>query len=163
MKRLILSRHGKSSWEYDLTDKLRPLKKRGITDGSLVSAYLDNLNYSIDFVYSSPANRAYSTCEIFLNTLKIPDEKVNKVEDLYTFNDKEVLKFIKKLDNRLETIMIFGHNNAFNDIVNSLGSEYIDNFPTTGLAIIEFDTDKWENVKTGTTKKLVKPKQLKKS
>ncbi|SDB41787.1 phosphohistidine phosphatase [Flavobacteriaceae bacterium MAR_2010_188] len=163
MKRLILVRHGKSSWEYDLTDKLRPLLKRGITDGDLVSSHFKTLDYHIDFVYSSPANRAYSTCEIFLNTLKIPDEKVKKVESLYTFNDKEVVKFIKSVDNKLETIMIFGHNNAFNDVVNSLGSEHIDNLPTTGLAIIEFDTDKWENVKRGTTKELLTPKELKKS
>ena len=29
MKTLILVRHAKSSWKYDLTDHERPLKKRG--------------------------------------------------------------------------------------------------------------------------------------
>ena len=37
MKKLILVRHGKSSWEYSVSDRDRPLSERGINDALLVS------------------------------------------------------------------------------------------------------------------------------
>jgi phosphohistidine phosphatase len=58
MKTLILVRHAKSSWKYDVEDVNRPLKNRGITDANLVSRAFNNRKLSIDNVFSSPANRA---------------------------------------------------------------------------------------------------------
>ena len=38
MKTVIFVRHGKSSWEYRVSDQDRPLQERGINDAHLVSA-----------------------------------------------------------------------------------------------------------------------------
>ena len=67
MKTLILVRHGKSSWEYSVDDKDRPLKERGVNDGHLISEEFKSQNAStIDAAFSSPANRALHTGMIFL-------------------------------------------------------------------------------------------------
>jgi phosphohistidine phosphatase len=57
--------------------------------------------------------------------------------------------------------MIFGHNYAFTSIVNRFGSTFIDNLPTCGLVWIQFDINSWKEIKTGITKLVIKPKDLK--
>lgn len=161
MKRLIMVRHAKSSWEHDVKDKERPLKNRGNTDAELISKYFSKLNYEPEIVYSSPANRAYSTCKIFMKNMGRDLKNVEIVENLYTFSSQNVLRFLHSINNNRTSVMIFGHNDAFNDLVNELGSESIGNFPTCGLAIIDFETDDWKNIKNGITQELITPKQLK--
>ncbi|MGY8915204.1 MAG: SixA phosphatase family protein, partial [Flavobacteriales bacterium] len=53
MKTLILVRHGKSSWDYQVDDQDRPLKERGINDGHLVGSAVKSMNISIDAAFSS--------------------------------------------------------------------------------------------------------------
>ena len=69
MKKLTLIRHGKSSWNYDVSDRDRPLLERGINDAYLVASALKEP--VVDAVFSSPANRALHTCNIFLRVLNI--------------------------------------------------------------------------------------------
>jgi len=160
MKTVVFIRHGKSSWEYDVSDKDRPLKERGIVDGHLVGEKLKALNLKIDQVYSSPANRALHTCMIVVRNLGYDLNKVKITERLYDFSGYDVLEFLKSLENNLETVVIFGHNHAFTSLVNSLGDVYIENVPTSGSVIIEFETDSWNTISEGKTVQQVFPKNL---
>lgn len=161
MKTLILVRHGKSSWEYAVSDKDRPLLERGINDAYLVSSSLNSQNLKIDAIFSSPANRALHTCIIFLRQLGTSFESLEVTDQLYDFSGDEVLGFIENLDNELETVMIFGHNHAFTHIANSLGNTYIENVPTTGLVQLKFDIDNWRSLTKGNTQQTIFPKHLK--
>jgi len=161
MKTLILVRHGKSSWEYSVSDKDRPLQERGVNDGLLVSNAFRTKEIEIDAVYSSPANRALHTCMIFMRQLEFQFEDLCIIEDLYDFSGDSDLEFIKSLDDTLKTVMIFGHNHAFTHLANSLGNSYIDNVPTSGLVHLNFEVDQWNSISKGTTKQTIFPKQLK--
>ena len=161
MKTLILVRHGKSSWEYSVDDKDRPLKERGVNDGHLVSQKFKSQNPNIDAVFSSPANRALHTCVIFLRNLNHPFSKFQLSNELYDFSGGGVMKFVKSLDNSLDTVLIFGHNEAFTHVANQWGNRYIDNVPTTGLVQLTFDTDDWASVEKGITERTIFPKALK--
>lgn len=160
MKTLILVRHGKSSWEYSVDDKDRPLNERGINDGHLVSSVFLSRDIGIDAVFSSPANRALHTCLIFLRQLDFSFAKFELSEMLYDFSGDDVLKLVQGLDNNLKTVMIFGHNHAFTHIANSLGNTYIDNVPTSGLVHLEFNIDQWASVEKGITVQTIFPKHL---
>jgi len=120
MKQLVLVRHGKSSWDYQVNDKDRPLKERGIADAHMIASELAALDLSIDAAYASPANRALHTAMIFLRTLSFPFAKFSVENALYDFSGEDVFQFIKQQDNTLKTILIFGHNYAFTHIANSL-------------------------------------------
>ncbi|HET8735786.1 MAG TPA: histidine phosphatase family protein [Pricia sp.] len=161
MKTILLVRHGKSSWDYSVDDKDRPLKARGINDGHLVSETLKSQNPAIDAAFSSPANRALHTCLIFLRHLNFPFVKFQITNELYDFSGERVLKFIKRLDDTLDTVLIFGHNEAFTNVANQLGNSYIDKVPTTGLVQLNFDVDTWASVEKGTTGQTLFPKELK--
>ena len=161
MKEIILIRHGKSSWEHDVTDRERPLKTRGINDIKLVANHFFNNNSVPEIIFSSPARRALSTCEIFMNTLNIAKEQVVVVEELYDFDGRNVIDFIKNLSNEYNEVMIFGHNHAFTSISNIFGDTFIDNLPTSGLVKLKFDINDWNDLKKGITEFIIIPKELK--
>lgn len=161
MKQLILVRHGKSSWEYEVNDKDRPLIERGINDGHLVAAAFKNSAPAIDAVYSSPGIRALHTCVIFLRKLKIPMERFQLAEALYEFSGEGVMDFVHQLDDSLNTVMIFGHNNAFTNVAHQLGGAEIGTMPTAGLVHLEFTSDSWSTLSDGRTCQLIYPKELK--
>ena len=161
MKTLILMRHGKSSWDYSVDDRDRPLQEKGIRDALLVATRSQLGKAAIDAVFSSPAIRALHTCTIFVRHIGFPLHRLGLSEELYDFSGDNVLQFIKALDDSLNTVMIFGHNNAFTYIANSLGNTSIDNVPTAGLVQINFNTNSWDTVSRGTTENILFPKRLK--
>ncbi|MFK7831643.1 MAG: histidine phosphatase family protein [Winogradskyella sp.] len=161
MKTILLVRHGKSSWEHDVTDRERPLKTRGINDVELVANQFFEHQSLPERIFTSPANRALSTCKIFMKTLKMPEISYSIVEELYDFDGQNVINFIKNLSNDLNTVMIFGHNHAFTSISNIFGDTYIDNLPTSGLVKLNFEIDDWKDLKKGSTEFVIIPKALK--
>lgn len=161
MKKLTLVRHGKSSWKTKDDDRHRPLKKRGHSDGRLVANAFVPFFQQGTKVFTSPAVRAKTTSEIFKSVLKIDDSDFSIAEELYTFDEEHILNFIKSRDNSLEQLLLFGHNPAFTALADDLGSEPLDNLPTTGLVMIEFPVSNWEEIKKGNTILRLFPKDLK--
>ncbi len=161
MKTLYLIRHAKSSWEFDVSDEQRPLNKRGLKDADLMGEKLKPLVKPIDLVISSPAKRARTTAEIVLSRLDVSDEIFNLEPDLYDFGGQSVIEVIKKCDNTVNTLMIFGHNHAFTSIANLYGNERIDNLPTAGAVGIEFDVEQWKNINVGKNLLMIWPKMFK--
>lgn len=161
MKKLILVRHAKSSWEYDLTDINRPLKKRGITDTHLVSEKFLEYGIKIDLLCSSDAVRALTTAEIFAEKLQLLKENINIKHDLYDFSGDRLIDVIKNCSNSVNVLMIFGHNFALTNFVNVYGDQYIENVPTCGLTIIDFKIKAWENINKGITSLTIFPRDLK--
>ncbi|MBT8270720.1 MAG: histidine phosphatase family protein, partial [Bacteroidia bacterium] len=137
------------------------LKGRGIKDAYLVSQAFKSTDFKPDSIYSSPANRAYSTCKIFIKNLNYSPEKVEQIGDLYDFGGNRVLSFLKSLEDNKDKVMIFGHNHAFTYLTNSLGDRYIDNLPTSGLVQIEMAIDSWAEIAKGHIVKAIFPRDLK--
>lgn len=160
MKKLILVRHGKSSWEEDLPDDERPLKKRAYKDAALVLNAFSGFHRKPLKLWSSYATRALTTAEIFKERLEVDDSNFLVKDELYTFDSKELLKIIQTCDDRVETLMVFGHNPAITGVVDQLGDQHFSNVPTTGLIVIEFDVEKWQEIEKGKTLLHLFPKNL---
>lgn len=160
MKRLILVRHGKSSWEHDVADDKRPLKKRGIKDGEIIANAFEKFFMKPVKVWSSPAVRALETARIFQEKLGIEENDFYIKPQLYTFNPKDLLQQIQGCNEDIEKLMIFGHNPAMTGVVNNLGDKKFDNVPTTGLTVIDFNTNSWKELKNGKTIVSLFPKNL---
>ena len=154
-------RHGKSSWKYPVDDKIRPLKKRGISDITLIANQFLKLKIKPDLVVSSPAKRALDTCRILMKILEISKDILQIKSQLYDFEGSKTLNFIKNLDNSNQIILLFGHNDAFTNLINHLGSHKIDNLPTSGLVAIHFDVNSWSEISNGSTITKLFPKDYK--
>jgi len=161
MKNLILIRHAKSSWEAPLKDFDRPLMKKGILDAHKVSGQIAEFLPKTYIIWSSTAARASETALIFAQNLSYPIESIVYKDDLYTFDDKQLEKVIKSCDNSLESVILFGHNEAITNFVNKFGDVFIENVPTSGFVCLKFETESWDKLSKGITQKTIFPKDLK--
>ncbi|RZS96604.1 SixA phosphatase family protein [Cecembia calidifontis] len=146
MKKLVLIRHAKSSWDDPfLNDHERPLAERGLRDAPRMAQRLKKKEIFPDAIISSDAARAKSTALIFAENLHFPKEKIKFTETLYMASASNILNEIKKSKKDIKTLFVFGHNPGFNDLIDKLGGD-IDNLPTTGEFGFKFDVDDWEEI-----------------
>lgn len=161
MKNLILIRHAKSSWATPALDKDRPLSNRGINDAHKIAEEIENLLPTPFTIFSSTAKRASETAVIFTQNLSCPLESIIFSDDLYTFDERQLEKFIKTCNNNYDNVILFGHNDAITNFVNKFGDIYIENVPTSGFVSIRFTDDSWQTIERGETQQVIFPRDLK--
>lgn len=158
MKKLILIRHAKSSWDISCRDIDRPLLNVGI-ERAIKVAKKTKLLVNADYYFtSSPATRAFETAKIFLAQWNIPISNCVQISELYTFDVDSLKEIVKSYPNSQENVIIFGHNDAITEFVNKFGDEKIINVPTAGFVEIVFDSNDWKSIKKGTTNTVIFPK-----
>lgn len=160
MKKLVLIRHAKSSWDLPIPDKDRTLSLRGIHDAHAISLKSKNYLPNNYVIFSSSAKRTVETAILFSQNLQWPLESIFFKDELYTFDGKELEKCIKQISNSYENVILFGHNAAITDFVNKFGNVFIENVPTTGLVSMQFSTDDWAQLGKGIILKTLFPKNL---
>jgi phosphohistidine phosphatase len=150
MKRLILMRHAKSSWDHpDLADFDRPLNKRGKRDAPLMGKRLREMREKPDLILSSPAARAVSTVEKIAEKIGFPKKKIVLNKGIYQAGMDELLRILKSIDNFHADVLVCGHNPGLTDLCNFLSDSPIDNIPTCGLVCQEFAIDSWIYLERG--------------
>ncbi len=111
MKRLFLIRHAKSSWDDPaLPDKDRPLGDRGRRDARKMGKRLAKRDVKPDLILSSPARRALKTARIIAKKLDYKLKDIVVDDRLYAGAVNDLLNVVHKLGDKLERVMLFGHN-----------------------------------------------------
>lgn len=161
MKRLLVIRHGKSSWDLQVRDHDRVLLQRGIDDAHLIGDRLKELAFVPNVVWSSSAARALQTATLITEKWDYDLEILSVKRALYTFDERELLSIIKSCDDDIDTLAVVSHNHGITELVNRIGSTYFNNVPTTGVVAIEFKIDSWQDIDKGVTVFKLFPKDLK--
>src|SRR5437870_1380458 len=98
MKKLLLIRHAKSSWdEITQKDFDRPLNDRGHKDAPKIAKRLLKKDISIDAFISSPAVRALTTAEYFAEAFDVKKKQIVQEPALYLAEPKVFFDVISKL------------------------------------------------------------------
>jgi phosphohistidine phosphatase len=144
MKKILFTRHAKSSWsDGSNSDHDRPLNRRGIESARLLSKTMKSEFDKVQEVYISSAKRAQQTAL----ELKIDRTKISTYEDLYTFDVASLETFIGFLNSNAQYIQLIGHNPAFTAFINNHSTIHIDNVPTCGMVILQWDNaNDWSDV-----------------
>ncbi len=148
-KKIFFLRHAKSSWELDVDDINRPLNERGINDIIKIGKKFNKIFKSVEFIISSPAIRAISTCVVFSSSINFTYDKIKINNNLYTFSGDDVVKFVYNLNDSINEVVIVGHNPAFTSAANFFSDKEIIHMPTSSVVCISFSEDKWRDVKKG--------------
>ena len=152
MKTLFLVRHAKSSWkDSSIDDNDRPLNKRGKRDAPFMGELLKEKVVNPDLVISSPAKRASKTAQIIAEQIGYYKKDIIYSEEIYEASSRELVDFIKKIDDKYNSVMLFGHNPGFTMLNNFLSKHYIDNIPTCGIVALEFNNT-WKEIDKNTAK-----------
>lgn len=148
-KSIYLVRHAKSSWKFpDLPDIDRPLNKRGQRDVPTMTDRLKTLNFKVDLVISSPAERAKTTA-LYLASELSRIESVLLLDPLYHANTTELFQEISLIDNKHNSVMLVGHNPGLTTFTNLLGNLKIENIPTCGIVGFDLPIKEWSQLKYG--------------
>jgi phosphohistidine phosphatase len=161
MKRLIVIRHGKSTWELQVRDHDRVLTQRGIDDAHLIGKALKDMDLNPDHIWTSTAARAMQTATLVSEYINYSLSKLELKRELYTFSSDELISVISNAQDAVETLVIFSHNHGITDLVNDLGSTRFNNVPTAGVVAIDFESNSWSSLGKGITKFHLFPKLLK--
>lgn len=151
MKRLILMRHAKSSWDHPGMDDFdRPLNARGQRDAPEAGRRLrDFLQDTSLAILSSTALRAKTTAQAVRQELDFFGGDIEWDPDLYLCGAESWLSRIHDRNPVEDTLLTIGHNPGVTQLANRLSLAGIDNIPTAGIAAIEFDCEDWCGIAWG--------------
>ena len=146
MKTLFLVRHAKSSKDDPtLADRDRPLADRGLKEAPKMGKRLAKRHVRPDLLVSSPALRALTTAHLIADELGYARKDIVVDDRLYASSANGLLAVIHALDQKLDRVMLFGHNPEFTDLAHRLSSGIVD-MPTSAVAEFSFDTTAWSEV-----------------
>ena len=128
-----------------MPDKDRPLDDRGKRDAPKMGKRLAKRNVKPDLILSSPAMRALATAEIIAKKLDYKLEDIVVEDRLYASEADNLLSVIHELGDKLERVMLFGHNPELTELAHRLSSEITD-MPTCAVAEFTFATKSWSNI-----------------
>ena len=147
MKTLVIVRHAKSSWDNAvLSDHQRSLSKRVLRDAPIMGARLAALGPPVDRVISSSATRALTTAELVTHEMGLPWDEIQIEDALYHATEEDMIDLINEQEDYLDGLMLFGHNPGMTYLVNGLSDLDLDNLPTCGVAVLQFDVNSWSEI-----------------
>jgi phosphohistidine phosphatase len=162
MKRILLLRHAKSSWDDpSMPDRDRPLAPRGIRAAASIDEHLRRNGLEVELVLCSSARRARETLERLGTSLGSARASVE--DELYGASDDQLLDRLRRLPEELGSVALIGHNPGLHDLAVALTREgrKLERFPTGALATLDFD-GAWADLGGGGVRLrgFVKPKDL---
>ena len=100
----------------------------------------------VDRVISSSATRALTTAELIIHEMGLPWDEIQIEDALYHATEEEMLDLINEQEDYLDGLMLFGHNPGMTYLVMNLSELELDNLPTCGVAILQFEADSWSEI-----------------
>ena len=140
---LVLVRHGKSSWDYDVDDHERPLSSRGRRDAEALGRLLSQRSLHPDLVLCSDATRTKQTWD-YAKAGGASAGAIDYLRDIYHAWVPELLAMIREVPDDIHTLLVLGHAPGIPDLVEHLcvrtdspdWTQMDNKFPTSALAVV---------------------------
>lgn len=153
-KTLYLVRHAKSSWkDIDISDRDRPLNRRGNANAPMMGERLAELIYQGDGefpspqkIVTSPALRAVSTANQIAVAIGLVPQAILLDERLYFQGTKAMLEVITGQHNMIDSLMLVSHNPNITDLNNLLNPVDANFLPTCAIVTLHFNCESWREV-----------------
>lgn len=136
---LLIVRHGDAEPQIDgKEDKDRKLIKKGIKQMRRIANFIEEMDYVVDRIISSPYLRAYQSAEAVLDELGMDDKKIETFDELSPENDPS--NFVQKMKefNDNSTVLIVGHEPYLSRFINLLTGGQVE-MKKGGVAVLEYD------------------------
>ena len=163
---LYIMRHAKSDWSGPQTsDFERPINKRGTRNAMRIGEWMDENNHIPQKIISSPALRAKETIELVTEQIsKFNLEDLTYEDELYLAGFTQLIEFINTYKDKVQSLMLVGHNPGIENLVNYLCDKSGDKetiVTTANLFIFKFSSDSFNTaVDTIELVEAIKPREL---
>lgn len=154
MRRLMLLRHAEAGRPEGVNDHDRPLTSHGRKQGAEMGKYLARLGWTPQLALISTARRTQETWTLVLAAAQHEISQRNEPR-LYEAALDSLIDMVRETPPAVSTLLLIGHNPGFEQLATSLAgagrpaalSRLQREYPTAGLAIIDFALDDWSRVK----------------
>jgi phosphohistidine phosphatase len=156
MRRLLLLRHSKAVPFTGRGDYDRALTERGRADAAQVGEFLAAERMAPAAAVHSGARRTKETLALVLGKLRTKIA-VSMEPRLYEASPSAILQIVREGFDETETLLLVGHNPSIAETAQRLTGTGDENalsrlatkYPTSGLAILDFETSHWRDVADG--------------
>ena len=143
---LYIMRHAKSDWSGpQISDFDRPINKRGTRNAIRIGGWMNENNHIPQKIISSPALRAKETIELVTEQIsKFNLEDLTYEDELYLAGFTQLIEFINTYKDKVQSLMLVGHNPGIENLVNYLCDRSGDKetiVTTANLFIFKFSSD----------------------
>jgi phosphohistidine phosphatase len=140
---LVIVRHAKSSWDFDVDDHERPLSARGRRDAEALGQLLSQRSLGPDLVLCSTATRTRQTWE-YAQAGGATSGEVRYLREIYHAWVPELLAMIREVPDQIHTLLVLGHAPGIPDLVEHIcvrtdspdWNQMDSKFPTSARAIV---------------------------
>ena len=163
---LYIMRHAKSDWSGpQISDFERPINKRGTKNAMRIGQWMNENNHIPQKIISSPALRAKETIELVTEQIsKFNLEDLTYEDELYLAGFTQLIEFINTYKDKVQSLMLVGHNPGIENLVNYLCEKSGDKetiVTTANLFIFKFSSDSFNTaVDTIELVEAIKPREL---
>ncbi|MCQ0970717.1 histidine phosphatase family protein [Paracoccus sp. TK19116] len=153
-RRLILTRHAKSSWDDPkMEDHDRPLNPRGRRAARELGDWMASRDYEPEEVLCSTACRTAETWEVVAGAPLEVRPLVRMEPKLYHASPERMLQILRTAQH--QTVMMLGHNPGIAEFAASLPAEApldpeFRQYPTAATLVVDFQIEDWGQLKPGT-------------
>jgi phosphohistidine phosphatase len=150
MKALLILRHAKTQSDAPAGDHARELTERGLRDASAMGRYIYDLRGTPDAIITSDATRARQTAENVATAVGFTGPLTVEPR-IYAADLDTLLVVVRRIPNEVRSALIIGHNPGFEELAAALAGNREEEIrlPTSGLALLEFDVERWIAVREG--------------
>jgi len=162
-RKIVLIRHGKAApLDAFKKDIDRVLQERGVNDGYKIGYKLVEDGIKPDIIMTSPAARASHTALIIARAMRVGTSIIQIFDTLYHCSTDTINEAISSMPDSASTIFLVAHNPGITDMAYHLSKGATTFLPTTGTAVIEFDTESWKDITTKEPEQyyFIKPREL---
>ncbi len=151
MKKLLILRHAKTQPDAPAGDHARELTERGHRNAAAMGDYIKTLAGTPDAIITSDATRARQTAEIVATTVGFAGPLTVQPR-IYDADVDTLLALVRSILDEVDTAIIIGHNPGFEELAEALAGNHDQGvrLPTSGLALLEFDVERWDAARAGT-------------
>lgn len=144
MKRVYLLRHGKTEKESESGEDFdRRLKPKGEREVNAAAGKLAETGVHIARIFSSSAPRAAASARIAAEVLHI--DAPEELDELYDAEKEDYLRVLQGTDDRLETVMVVGHNPAIEEAAEAFRQKHM-KIGTGTIMWLEIACDRWSEL-----------------
>lgn len=151
MKYLYVMRHGAAEvYDFDVDDFDRGLLESGSKKVREVAQRFAQKAEIIDLLVSSPAKRAFDTAKLWSLHSGMAEQTFQTESQIYKAKSSDLLRLIASIDERVDSLMLVGHNPGITDLVSDLVGDQTTSIPTSGIVRLLLPIANWYEVECET-------------
>ncbi len=142
-------RHAKTEMHsIDGTDFSRHLTTEGLAVSTSAGKYLLKKKIMPNRILSSSALRAAQTAQKVAWALGVEESMVELDDAIYNAAEKKVVSLISAVDDKIDTLLVVGHNPTFTKLVRKVSEVRIDNLTPGSFIALRYHIKNWSELGT---------------